>query len=266
MGILNVTPDSFSDGGAFASNVDAIEFGVHMAQEGACIIDVGGESTRPGFRPIPPAEQIRRTIPVIRGLRHRLERSTHVSIDTTCAQVAEAALLAGASIINDVSAGCDDARMLPLAALRKCGLILMHRLPHQPTPHEYGPDVVTAIGDFLRERCHAAVTAGVDPASIVIDPGLGFGKTVEQNYELIGRIAELRALNYPVLSAASRKSFIGAATGVQMPAARVAGSAAVSVMHLMAGVRLFRVHDVSAHREALSVAAMALNGTTDEHG
>jgi dihydropteroate synthase len=267
MGILNVTPDSFSDGGAFASNVDAIEHGVQLAMEGACIIDVGGESTRPGAKFIPPVEQIRRTIPVIRGLRRRLDSSFHLSIDTTSAQVAEAALVAGATIINDVSAGRDDAKMLPLAASRKCGLILMHRLAHNPaTPHEYGPDVVNTICEFLRERCQAAVTAGVDPASIVIDPGLGFGKSVEQNFALLGRIGELGALNYPVLSAASRKSFIGAATGVQQPAARVAGSTAVSVMHWMAGVRLFRVHDVSAHREALAVAAMAVNGTTDEHG
>jgi dihydropteroate synthase len=288
MGILNVTPDSFSDGGAFISNVDAIDHGVQLAIDGACIIDVGGESTRPGARSVPPAEQIRRVIPVIRGLAHRLniecgrrgpatrvdgQVQVYLSIDTTNATVAEAALKSGATIINDVSAGRGDAKMLPLAAARRCGLILMHRLlsPQEdsfsdqyPKAPDYAPNVVAAVREFLCQRVQAALAAGVDPASIVIDPGLGFGKSVEQNYELVGRIGELCALGYPVLSAASRKSFIGAATGVQRPAARVAGSTAVSVMHWLGGVRLFRVHDVSAHREALAVAVMARDGTTDE--
>lgn len=278
MGILNLTPDSFSDGGAFASHIDAIEYGVRMAFNGACIIDVGGESTRPGARPISPTEQIRRTIPVIRGLKHRLtveKRSlaslgradvladAHVSIDTTSAQVAEAALNSGATIINDVSAGLDDPRMLEIAAKRQCGLILMHRrsAPAQDSlstrhasPPDYGGDVIAAVRGYLLERCQAAVTAGVNSASIVIDPGLGFGKDVEQNYEVMGRISELCELAYPVLSAASRKSFLGAVTGVEPAAARIVGSAAVSVMHWIAGVRLFRVHDVPAHREALAVA------------
>lgn len=278
MGILNVTPDSFSDGGAFASNVDAIEYGVHMAIQGACILDVGGESTRPGSRAVPAAEQIRRTMPVIRGLKHRLTvehrnlsmlgrpdilSDVQISIDTTSAQVAEAALNAGATIINDVSAGRDDARMFEFAAKRQCGIVLMHRRTpavqdvlstHHASPPDYGDDVVKSVREFLLERAKAAVTAGVNSASIVLDPGLGFGKDVEQNCVLMGRIAELCALDYPVLSAASRKSFLGALTGVEHPAARVASSAAVSVLHWAAGVRLFRVHDVPAHREALAVA------------
>jgi dihydropteroate synthase len=285
IGILNLTPDSFSDGGAFASNIDAIEYGVRMAMNGACIIDVGGESTRPGARPVPPAEQIHRTIPVIRGLKHRLtvERRSmlalgrddlladaHISIDTTSAAVAEAALNSGATIINDVSAGRDDAKMLELVAKRRCGLILMHRrtAAHQDSlstehaaPPDYGGDVIRVVREFLLERCQAAVTAGVSSASIVIDPGLGFGKDVDQNCALMGRIGELCELAYPVLSAASRKSFLGAVTGVEPAAARIVGSASVSVLHWAAGVRLFRVHDVPAHREALAVAqAISPNG------
>jgi dihydropteroate synthase len=285
MGILNLTPDSFSDGGAFASNVDAIEYGVRMALNGACIIDVGGESTRPGARPIPPAEQIHRTIPVIRGLKHRLivERRSmialgradlladaHISIDTTSAVVAEAALNSGATIINDVSAGRDDAKMFELAAKRQCGLILMHRrsAPQHDSlstqhiaPPDYGGDVIKVVREFLLERCQAAVTVGVNSACVVIDPGLGFGKDVDQNCELMGRIGELCELAYPVLSAASRKSFLGAVTGVEPAAARIVGSSAVSVLHWAAGVRLFRVHDIPAHREALAVAqAITPNG------
>jgi len=262
-GVLNVTPDSFSDGGANATVAAAVDHAASMLAQGACMIDVGGESTRPGARRVEAAEQIDRTAGVIAALRRHSDAL--ISIDTTLAAVAEAALDAGADVINDVSAGTEDAGIFELAARRECGLILMHRRvpPDQDLysdrydrAPEYG-DVVVDVGDWLARRCSAAEDCGVDPASIVIDPGLGFGKSVEQNFELIRRVDELVATGRPVLGASSRKSFIGAVTGVSEPAGRDAGSATVSVLQWMAGVRLFRVHDVAAHRQAIAVAAAA---------
>ncbi len=260
IGVLNVTPDSFSDGGRFTDVAAAVARGFRLAEEGADVVEVGGESSRPGASPVEPREQIARVLPVIAGLRR--SGGLLLSIDTTSAAVAEAALDAGADIVNDVSAGRDDPAMLGLAARRSCGLVLMHRrLPPRldswsdryDEPPEY-EDVVAHVREFLADRCRAAVEQGVDPGAIVIDPGLGFGKTVEQNLQLLGSIGELTGDGYAVMSAASRKSFIGAVTGVAVPANRVEGSVAVSVMHWMAGVRLFRVHDVAAHREALALA------------
>jgi dihydropteroate synthase len=261
MGVLNVTPDSFSDGGAYEDPAVATEHGLAMVDQGACIIDVGGESTRPGAQRVPHGEQIARTVPVIEQLRKQSD--VLISIDTTSSVVAAAALDAGAEILNDVAAGTEDERMGPLAAERGCGLVLMHRLvpPEQDSysdRYDQAPeysDVVTEVRAYLETRCRAAIACGVDPSAIVIDPGLGFGKTVEQNYELVRRAGELTGAGYPVLSAASRKSFVGAVTGVAEPGRRVIGSAVVSVIHWLAGVRLFRVHDVAAHREALAVAA-----------
>jgi dihydropteroate synthase len=261
MGVLNVTPDSFSDGGAYQDPAAATEHALAMIEQGACIVDVGGESTRPGAQRVPHGEQIARTVPVIERLRQRSD--VLISIDTTSSRVAEAALDAGATIVNDVAAGTEDERVLALAAERGCGVVLMHRLvppdadsysDQYVRPPDYG-DVVAAVRQFLETRCRAAMACGVDPAAIVIDPGLGFGKTVEQNYELIRRAGELVGIGHPVLSAASRKSFVGALTGAAEPDRRVIGSTAVSVIHWLAGVRLFRVHDVAAHREALAVAA-----------
>ncbi len=261
IGVLNVTPDSFSDGGANATVTAAVDHAASMLAQGACMIDVGGESTRPGAGRVEAAEQINRTVRVIEALRRRSD--TLISIDTTLAAVARAALDVGADVINDVSAGTEDAGIFELASQRGCGLILMHRRvpPDQDVysdryheQPEYA-DVVAAVGDWLARRCRVAEGRGVDPASIVIDPGLGFGKSVEQNFELIRRVDELVATGRPVLGAASRKSFIGAVTGVTEPARRDAGSATVSVLQWMAGVRLFRVHDVAAHRQAIAVAA-----------
>jgi dihydropteroate synthase len=263
IGILNVTPDSFSDGGANATVTEAVDHGVSLLSQGACMIDVGGESTRPGAGRVEAAEQIDRTVPVIEALRRRSD--TLISIDTTRAAVAEAALDAGADVINDVSAGTEDAGIFELASRRGCGLILMHRRvpPDQDLysdryldPPEYD-DVVVAVGDWLALRCRSAEDRGVDPASIVIDPGLGFGKSVEQNFELIRRTGEFVATGRPVLGAASRKSFIGAVSGVTEPGDRDVGSATGSVLQWLAGVRLFRVHDVAVHRQAIAVAAAA---------
>jgi dihydropteroate synthase len=261
MGVVNATPDSFSDGGSYRSVDAMVGHALRCIEEGASIIDVGGESTRPGARRIDAAEQIDRVIPLIEQLRGLTD--VLISIDTTQAKVAEAALDAGADIINDVAAGEEDERMLALAADRSCGMVLMHRrLPPDQDEycHRYArspvyDDVVSDVMDFLHRRCAAAEAAGVDHASIVIDPGLGFGKSVQQNYELIGRTAEFVRSGFPVPSAASRKSFVGAVTGVELPRERVIGSTAVSVIHYLAGVRLFRVHDVAAHRASQSPTA-----------
>lgn len=279
VGILNVTPDSFSDGGAYSTTDDAVAAAMRMIGEGAAIIDVGGESTRPGSRSVDEDEQIRRTIPVIRGLRTKLGlevasgRRTDglISIDTTRARVAEAALDAGADIINDVSAGTDDEHMLPLAASRHCGLILMHRLrkPHDDsfstnyaiTPDYHG-NVYSVVRDFLAQRLDAALAAGVDRRTIVVDPGLGFGKSVAQNFELAARLGELQSeLERPALSAASRKSFLTQSPSAMRldppppPRERVAAGVAMTLSHWQMGVRIFRVHDVAAHAEALVTAA-----------
>jgi len=260
MGVVNATPDSFSGGGQTWSAEALTGHALRLLEEGASMLDVGGESTRPGAARVSAEVQIDRTVAVIAAIRTCAD--VPISIDTTRAAVAEAALDAGASIINDVSAGREDEGMLPLAAERGCGLVLMHRrLPPDRDSYSdryerepaYG-DVVRAVREFLVARVAAAEAAGVDPASIVIDPGLGFGKSVEQNYELIARTDQFVASGRPVLGAASRKSFIGAVTGVEDPRDRVAGSTAVAVIQYLAGVRLFRVHDVAAHREALAVA------------
>jgi dihydropteroate synthase len=269
IGILNVTPDSFSDGGSYADFKQAADAALAMHRDGARIIDIGGESTRPGSTAVDSSEQVRRTLPVIKELRRHLNSDkVLISIDTTQSEVAQAALDGGADLINDISAGLDDARMLPLAASRQCGLILMHRrvasaadtFSHQyEYEPDYGGDVVLAVRQFLAQRAHEACQAGVHPQSIVIDPGLGFGKSVRQNYELAGRIHELAELKYHVLSAASRKSFIGSVSAERNPPRRVAGSIAMSIAHWFMGVRLFRVHDVLPQWQALNVAAAVMN-------
>ncbi len=260
VGILNVTPDSFSDGGEHASPRDAVNAALKMIEDGAAVIDVGGESTRPGAARVSIEEQINRTAPVIEAIRAASD--VVISIDTTKGEVAEAAIDVGATIINDVAAGVEDERIFALAAQRDCGLILMHRLAppdadsysdKYATPPVYD-DVVATVAAFLVERAEAAMRAGVKREAIAIDPGLGFGKTVAQNFELIARTDELVATGFPVLCGASRKSFIGKAANVADPRARLAGSVAAALAMHAAGARVFRVHDVKPHREALAVA------------
>jgi len=265
LGILNVTPDSFSDGGQHDSPEQAADHAAALVEQGADIIDIGAESTRPGAQRISPEEQIRRAVPAIMAIRRR-GIAAPISIDTTSSAVARAAIDAGATIINDVSAGTDDPAILELAAERSAGLILMHRL-RPPEADAYSdrynapPDytaqggVVAAVRRFLTERAAAAESAGVRHDAIVLDPGLGFGKTVEQNLELARLMYEAVPHGHAPLSAASRKSFIGRVAGIDRPDRRIAASVAVTVAHYFAGVRLFRVHDALDHAHALALAA-----------
>jgi len=262
--ILNITPDSFADGGKLDSPQAAAERAEQCVHEGASVLDIGGESTRPGAQRIGAQEQIKRVVPVIEHIRNCLPEIA-ISVDTTIAEVAMRAIEAGANIINDVSAGEEDESMLRLSAETGSGLVLMHRLK-QPSNDSYSDayaapphysDVVGEVRAYLAGRLEAAVRAGVKPEAVVLDPGLGFGKDVEQNMELIRRTAELCELGAPVMSAASRKSFVGRVSlGRQSePSERLSGSVAVTVLHALAGARLFRVHDPAPHAESLRVLA-----------
>lgn len=263
--ILNTTPDSFSDGGLHDDPPRALAAAGAFIAEGADMLDIGGESTRPGSARVPADEQIRRTLPVIRVIRGA-GFETPISIDTTLASVAEAALDAGADAINDVSGGEEDPGLVELAARHGCGLIMMHRFA-PPERDRYSDrydappfegDVVGAVRRSLQHKAERAVRAGCDPGTIVLDPGLGFGKTVEQNAELARRTPDLVSLGFPILAAASRKSFVGRleADGGEPapPPARLGGSIAFSLVQLRGGARLFRVHDVRAQSGALRVA------------
>ena len=263
MGILNVTPDSFSDGGRHADPAAAIDAAAAMVAAGAAIIDVGGESTRPGAARVSAATQIDRVVPVIESLIVRFEVA--VSIDTTLGPVARAALAAGATIVNDVSAGVEDPDLLAATAEHAAGLVLMHRL-RPPEEDSYSDryrdapvyaDPVAAVASFLRSRIAAAVAAGVPEDAVAVDPGLGFGKSVADNLALVARGAELLSLGRPILSGSSRKSFVGAVTDRPAPADRLPGSLAFAVLHMLAGARILRVHDVEPHVAALA-AAMAM--------
>ena len=269
LAIVNATPDSFHAD----SRAGGVDEGLARAEqalaEGADAIDIGGESTRPGAARVAAEEQIARVVPLVRAIRASPGDLANlpITIDTTLPQVAEAALDAGADAINDVSGATEGGRqMLALAAARRAGLILMHRLrppehddfsDRYPAPPVY-TDVVAEVRAFLAGRADEALAAGVPREAIVLDPGLGFGKSPDQNLELVRRSRELLTLGFPLLSAASRKSFVGRVsrpeTPQTVPGARLAGSLAFSVMHLAAGARLFRVHDVGPQREALLAA------------
>ena len=266
MGVLNATPDSFSDGGQFAGVEHAVEFALEMVEQGASVVDVGGESTRPGAARVAADEQIRRVVPVIARLRAR--SNVAISIDTTLAAVAEAALDAGADFVNDVSAGTEDGAMFRMLARRGAGVVLMHRLA-PPGEDSYSDryakepvyaDVVRDVSAFLLARAEMAMAAGIARESIAIDPGLGFGKSVVQNYELVARTSEFAALGFPVVVGASRKSFLGAVTGRADPEQRIIGSVVAAVAAYGGGARIVRAHDVGAHREALLVAHAVLRG------
>jgi len=253
MGILNVTPDSFSDGGRFLSPDAAVERALAMEKEGADIIDVGGESARPGADPVPVKEELRRVLPVLERLRGKLR--IPISIDTTKAEVAEAALRAGASIVNDISALRFDPAMASLVAKFGAGLVLMHMLgtpkTMQQAPHY--EDVVTEVRDFLAERAQYAQSQGIPREAIAVDPGIGFGKTVEHNLELLRRLPELVELGFPVLVGPSRKSFIGAILGLGVEE-RLEGTLAACAVAVVRGADILRVHDVKEVRRAADLA------------
>jgi dihydropteroate synthase len=254
MGIVNVTPDSFSDGGMFASAEDAVAHGARLVDEGADLVDVGGESTRPGSDPIEVDEELLRVVPVIEGLV-KARPGTPLSVDTRKPEVASAALDAGASVVNDIAGGRNGA-LLEIVSRTGAGVVLMHMLG-EPKTMQDDPrydDVVAEVHEFLRERIEAAVFAGIPEERICIDPGIGFGKTVDHNLALLRAVPALRMLGAAVMVGASRKGFIGTLTGVEDPAARLEGSLAVSVLAAAHGADLVRVHDVEATVRALKVA------------
>ena len=255
MGVLNVTPDSFSDGGEFFCAEPAVAHAEKMFDEGAQVIDVGGESTRPGSDPVSPEEELRRVLPVIQGMLSARPDSI-VSIDTYRSSIAEAALDAGARAVNDVTA-LGDPRMAGLMAERGCPIILMHMLgePKSMQQHPRYEDVVREVRDFLAERAQQAIRAGVELENIILDPGIGFGKTPEHNLKLLKRLDALVELGFPVLVGVSRKSFLGKITGSEDPKSRLFGTVAANVLAYERGASLFRVHDVRANKEALAVAA-----------
>lgn len=254
MGIVNVTPDSFSDGGKFAQTGAAVEHGLRLVEEGADILDIGGESTRPGAVPVTLDEELARVIPVIERLR--AATPVPLSIDTTKAEVARQAVAAGAEIINDVTALTADPAMAAVAVASGAGVVLMHMIGTPRTMQDnpqYG-DVVAEVGEYLSGRLRAAEAAGIDAERIVLDPGIGFGKSFEHNLELLRRLKELLALGRPLLVGPSRKAFIGRILGGLPPEARVEGTAAVVTAAILAGARVMRVHDVKAIVRAARVA------------
>jgi dihydropteroate synthase len=259
MGVVNVTPDSFSDGGRYLQAEAAVAHGLKLAAEGAEILDVGGESTRPGALPVSAEVERARVLPVIEGLR-AASVPARISIDTYKASVAAAALAAGATIVNDVTALRGDPELAEVVAGAGAEVCLMHMLGEPRTMQRdprYG-DVVADVRAFLEERVSFAAGRGIGLERIVIDPGIGFGKTAVHNLELIARLGELRALGRPILIGTSRKSFLGRLTGREDPGERLAGTIASNVLALERGASIFRVHDVAPVRDALAVAAAAL--------
>ncbi|PYL55417.1 MAG: dihydropteroate synthase [Verrucomicrobia bacterium] len=254
MGVLNVTPDSFSDGGEFFATDAAVAGGIEMASEGADIIDIGGESTRPGAEPVSAKEELKRVLPVIEELRAKIDIS--VSIDTSKSEVASAALDAGASIINDVTAGRGDEKMLPLAAKRKAAIVLMH-MQGEPRTMQKDPhykDVVAEVADFFRQQYACALECGIDPMAIAFDPGIGFGKTLEHNVTLLKNLERLHVHDRPLVVGVSRKSFLGKLVGSSEMSDRLAPTIAFTSILRARGGDVVRVHDVKENVAALRVA------------
>lgn len=254
MAIVNVTPDSFSDGGDRYGKTQAVTDGLRFVDQGADIVDVGGESTRPGSTETSPEEELRRVLPVVEGLARR---GAVVSVDTRRAAVARACLDAGARVVNDVSALRDDPAMGALVAERSASVVLMHRRGVSQEKYEGAPygDVVEDVRAFLLERAAACEAAGIDRARIALDPGIGFGKSVMENVQLIAGVGRLAEAGYPVLVGSSRKGFIGKLTGLAIPRDRDPASVWLAVEAARRGAAIVRVHDVAATRQALAVAA-----------
>jgi len=257
MGIVNVTPDSFSDGGQFLDSAAAAAHGVEMVAQGAEIIDVGGESTRPGAAPVSECEELRRVLPVIQRLAAQV--TVPISIDTQKPAVARAALQAGASVVNDIAAGREDDEMWRVVAEVNAGYVCLHM---QGTPMTmqlrpvYG-DVLQEVGDFFVERLGRLKQAGVEAVQVVLDPGIGFGKTLEHNLQLLAGLGRFTSLERPVLLGVSRKSFIGKLLGVEVPA-RLPAALACACLAVEAGAQMIRAHDVAETAQAVRMAEAIL--------
>jgi dihydropteroate synthase len=261
MGVLNVTPDSFSDGGNFFTLEKAIEHGLRMAAEGADIVDVGGESTRPGAKPVAADEELRRVIPVIEKLRATID--VPISIDTAKSSVALAAIQAGASIVNDVTGGRGDDGMLPLIAETNSAIIIMH-MQGTPRTMQIRPryaDVISEIADFFRQQYARAIGCNIDPMAIAFDPGVGFGKTIDHNLELLAQLERLRVHDRPLVIGVSRKSFLGKLINSPEIGDRVAPAVALTSLLRERGADVFRVHDVKENVSALRVTEAVLGRT-----
>jgi len=258
MGVLNVTPDSFSDGGKFFAAEKAVEHGLKMTVDGAHIIDVGGESTRPGAEAIAAEKELRRVIPVIEKLRAKID--IFISIDTSKAAVARAAIEAGASIVNDVTGGRGDTEMMPLVAKSQAAFIIMH-MQGNPKTMQLEPrydDVVSEVADFFRQQYARALECNVDPMAIAFDPGIGFGKTLEHNLELIDNLGALRVDERPLVVGVSRKSFLAKLIGSSNMSDRLAPVVALTPLLRARGADVFRVHDVKENANALCVTEAIL--------
>jgi dihydropteroate synthase len=253
MGVLNVTPDSFSDGGRFLALGKAVEHGIQMVADGAHIIDIGGESTRPGAKPVSAEEELARVLPVIEELRETLP--VILSIDTTKSAVAQKALVSGATIINDVSGGQADPAMLKLAAETKAAIVIMH-MQGNPRTMQTNPnydDVVTEVANFFRQQYGRALESGIDSMAIAFDPGIGFGKTVEHNLDLLSNLERLRIDDRPLVLGVSRKSTLGHLIGSTVMSDRVAPTIALTALLRERGANVLRVHDVKENVASLRV-------------
>jgi dihydropteroate synthase len=256
MGIVNVTPDSFSDGGRFAATEAAVAHALELVRQGADLLDVGGESSRPGSEPVPADEELRRVLPVVRELAART--AVPISVDTTKAAVADACLAAGAHVVNDITALRGDPDLAAVVAARRAGVVLMH-MRGTPQTMQDDPrydDVTAEVCRFLEQRLHAAAAAGIDSGRVVLDPGIGFGKTTDHNLELLARLGAVRALGRPVLLGVSRKGFVGKVLGDRGVGERLAGSLAVACRAVVRGdTQIIRTHDVRETRDAVRLLA-----------
>jgi len=259
MGVCNATPDSFSDGGLLPTAEAAIAHSLDLAEQGAAIIDVGGESTRPGAEPVDQNEELRRVIPVVEGIAAAAPQ-LQISIDTTKVAVAAAALEAGASYVNDVSGFTREPAMAELVAETSCDCCLMHMSGSPQTMQDdpHYDDVVAEVCEFLSERAELALAAGIARERIALDPGIGFGKTLEHNLDLLANLGAVAALGYPVVIGLSRKRFLGELTGSEQPDQRVAATVAANVLAFERGASVFRVHDVRATVDGLKLASATL--------
>lgn len=258
MGVVNITPDSFYDGGLYFDKEKAVQRGLELAAVGADIIDIGGESSRPGSKPISKEEEMRRVLPVISALKKQTRAL--ISVDTTKSEVAEAALAEGADILNDISAGRFDSKMIPLAAQREVPLVLMHMkgTPQTMQINPYYQNLHQEVKEFLKERIKSAESFGLTREKIIIDPGIGFGKRFEDNLSLINNLSFLEELGCPLLVGVSRKSFIGRILNLP-PSERLEGTIAASILSLINGAHILRVHDVGPVKRAVMVTEAILN-------